>query len=196
MKGSSFSRALQGGDRRSIGNSNRIAALILRNPGRFPELIECLWNDDSVIRMRAADAAEKASLKKPELLAPFKAELLGLAEETMQAELRWHLALMVPRLPLSRAEHERASSILRRYLTDRSSIVKTSALQGLAELARGDASLQLEMIDLLEKTCCTGTPAMKARSRNLLKKFRKTFEQAWFIPAAEGASDRLDPRCR
>jgi hypothetical protein len=58
--------------------------------------------------MRAADAAEKISLKKPQLLAPFKAELLGLAEETAQAELRWHLALMVPRLPLSRAEHERA----------------------------------------------------------------------------------------
>jgi hypothetical protein len=173
MKGTSFSRVLQGGDRRSIGNSNQIAALILKNPRRFSELIECLWSDDPIVRMRAADAAEKASLKKPELLAPFKAELLGLAEEAVQAELRWHLAVMLPRLPLSRTDCKRARFILHKYLSDRSSIVKTCALQGLAELARGDAAIEAEMIDLLETVCRTGTPAMKARSRNLLKQFGK-----------------------
>jgi hypothetical protein len=169
-----FSLALEGGDRRSIGNSNRIAALVLRNPRRFSELIECLWSDDLLVRMRAADAAEKVSGKKPELLARFKAELLGLADEATQAELRWHLALMLPRLLLSRVERGRAISTLRRYLNDRSSIVKTCAIQGMAELAKGDAVSEAEMIDLLERSCRRGTPAMKARSRKLLKQFQKT----------------------
>jgi hypothetical protein len=173
MKGELFSLALQGGDRRSIGNSNQIAAVVLRNPRRFPELIECLWSDDPVIRMRAADAAGKVSAKKPELLARFKAELLGLAEEATQAELRWHLALMLPRLPLSRAERGRARAMLRSYLNDRSSIVKTCAIQGMAELSKGDAVSGAEIIDLLERTCRTGTAAMKARSRKLIKQFQK-----------------------
>lgn len=173
MKREPFSRVLQGGDRRSIGKSNQVAATVLRNPRQLPELIECLWSDDPLIRMRAADAAEKVSLSKPDLLQSFKAELLGLAEEATQAELRWHLALMLPRLRLAAAERERARTTLRRYLSDRSSIVKTWALQGMAELARGDAALEAEMVDVLERACRSGTPAMKARSRKLLKQLQK-----------------------
>ena len=77
-----FSLMLQGGDRRSIGNSNRVADIVLGQPDRLVELIECLWNGDSIVRMRAADAAEKVSAKRPALLAPFKAQLLALADET------------------------------------------------------------------------------------------------------------------
>ncbi|HXX01050.1 MAG TPA: hypothetical protein VEJ00_07545, partial [Candidatus Acidoferrales bacterium] len=109
-------------------------ARVLRKQGEFEELIECLWSDDPIVCMRAADAAEKISVRKPALLAAFKAELLGLADETTQAELRWHLALMLPRLRLTSRERARATLRLQDYLNDRSSIVKTCALQGLAEL--------------------------------------------------------------
>ena len=51
---------LQGGDRRSIGNSNQVAALILRNSHRLAELMECLWDSDPTVRMRAADAVASA----------------------------------------------------------------------------------------------------------------------------------------
>jgi HEAT repeat protein len=168
-----FSLTLQGGDRRSIGNSNRVAAVVLRWPDRLAELIECLWSGDPVIRMRAADATEKVSAKRPALLAPFKTELLTLADETAQAELRWHLAQMIPRLPLSQQERVRATAALRDFLGDRSSIVRTFALQALAELSRGNPELEADVIDLLERTIRTGTPAMKARSRKLLAQFRK-----------------------
>ena len=95
---------LRGGDRRSIGRSNEVVKLVLRAPRRFAELIQCLWSDDPIVRMRAADATEKVSAIKPELLPPYKAELLGLLAETDQIELRWHLAQMVPRLPVTKAE--------------------------------------------------------------------------------------------
>jgi len=173
MNGARFSRMLEGGDRRSIGNSNQVVARILKRPSRFRELIECLWSDDPIVRLRAADATEKVSVEKPQWLAPFKAELLGLADETTQAELRWHLALMLPRLPLTPLERGRVTVRLRNYLGDRSSIVKTCAIQGLAELATGDATLEANMIELLKKVSSTGTPAMKARSRKLLKQLEK-----------------------
>ena len=163
---------LQGGDRRSLGQANRVAALILGQPKRFPELLECLWGDDPVVRMRAADAAEKISARRAELLHPFKAELLGLAGETSQQELRWHLALMIPRLPLTRAERKRAIAFLKQFLSDRSSIVKTCALQGLAELAQGNPEIRSGVIGVMEQASRTGTPAMKARARKLLPGLR------------------------
>jgi HEAT repeat protein len=172
MSQATLSSILQGGDRRSLGQANRVAALILGQPKRFPELLECLWCDDPVVRMRAADAAEKISAQRVELLHPFKAELLGLAGETSQQELRWHLALMIPRLRLTHAERQRAIALLKEFLSDRSSIVKTCALQGLAELAEGIPELRSEVIGLMEQASRMGTPAMKARARKLLPRLR------------------------
>jgi len=168
-----LTRTLGGGDRRSIGASNQVARQILRSHPRLAELIACLWSGDPLVRMRAADAAEKVSARRPDLLERFKAELLGLSQEATQPELRWHLALMLPRLSLSPPEKELARTALRSYLDDRSSIVKTCALQGLTEISRGDASAQVEIVELLEMACRTGTPAMKARSRKLLKGIQK-----------------------
>jgi hypothetical protein len=168
-----FRSLLKGGDRRSIGKSNQVVARVLRQPREFAALLECLWSDDLLVRMRAADAAEKVSALRPALLAPFKAELLGLAREATQPELRWHLARMLPRLPLASAERDRAIVLLRRYLDDRSSIVKTMSIQGWFELAQGHPALEQEMLVSLEEFSRSGTPAMKARSRRLLDQLRR-----------------------
>jgi hypothetical protein len=123
--------------------------------------------------MRAADAAEKVTRERPELLTPFKKELLGLMTEATEQELRWHLAAMVPRLPLNAAERQLAISSLNGYLEDRSSIVKTFALQGLADLARGDPAIQPTVVEILRDATRNGTPAMKARSRKLLLRLER-----------------------
>jgi hypothetical protein len=159
---------LEGGDRRSIGRSNEVAAIVTRNPRLFPRLISGLWSEDPLVRMRAADAAEKITRKNRDLLRPYKKELLGLMADATDQELRWHLAVMIPRLPLNAAEQLRTISILNIYLEDRSSIVKTFALQGLADLAQVDSGIRPTVIELLREAIRTGTPAMKARSRKLL----------------------------
>lgn len=159
---------LRGADRRSIGRADEVVVAVLKQPGLFPELIAGLWDIDPVVRLRAADAVEKVSRKQPELLHPFKAELLGLLAEASQQELRWHLAQMAPRLPFTRKERLRAASLLKDYLKDRSSIVKTFAMQALADLANADPALLPQTIEVLEQAMRAGTPAMRARARKLL----------------------------
>lgn len=169
-----ISGLLKGGDRRSIGRSNHVVKIVLRAPRRFTELIQCLWSDDLIVRMRGADAAEKVSAIQPELLKPYKTELLGLLVETEQIELRWHLAQLIPRLPLTQGERRRAADTLQLYLEDRSSIVRTFALQGLVDLSRGDAELRPLAKEILEQSIVRGTAAMKARARKLLKELKKS----------------------
>ena len=142
--------------------------LVSKDTELFPELIAGLWSANPLIRMRAADAVEKVTRTRRELLQPYKGELLGLMVETEQQELRWHLAAMVPRLQLNPKQRNLATSLLIGYLENRSSIVKTFALQGLAELAQDDASLRPGVIEILREATRNGTPAMKARSRKLL----------------------------
>jgi hypothetical protein len=112
---------LGGGDRRSIGCANQVAAMVSNDPALFTQLIAGLRSEDPLVRMRAADAAEKVTRKHHEYLPPHKKELLSLM---IVAKLRWHLAVMVPRIPLEAKEIRAVMSALNAYLDDRSSIVK------------------------------------------------------------------------
>jgi hypothetical protein len=162
---------LGGGDRRTTGRADEVAGLVSRRSELFPQLIAGLWSQDSLVRMRAADAAEKVTRNAPDLLKPYKKELLGLMAETNEQELCWHLAAMIPRLLLTSKERQRVASILNTYLEHRSSIVKTYALQGLAELAQQEPTLRPSVVETLREAVRKGTPAMKARSRKLLHLF-------------------------
>jgi len=159
---------LSGGDRRSIGRANEVADLALTQPQRVGELVELLGDSSEVIRMRAADALEKISRERIGVLQAYKGELLGLMAEAAQQELRWHLAAIIPRLELTPEECRRAAAVLELYLGDRSSIVKTFAMQGLWELARRDAALRTHVVELVRDFTQTGTAAMRARGRKLL----------------------------
>jgi hypothetical protein len=81
------------------------------------------------------------------------------------------LAAIIPRLPLNPKERQLASCSLRDYLQDGSSIVKTCALQALADLAVDESSIRHEVIEILRQATRNGTAAMKARSRKLLRQF-------------------------
>jgi hypothetical protein len=162
-------KKLSGGDRRSIGRSNEVVAQVLAHPACFRHVFEGLAADDLVVRMRAADAIEKITAQRPELLRPYKRKLLAIACSSEQQEIRWHAALLIPRLKLTAKERAVALDILFDYLRDKSSIVKTFAMQAVWDLASTDARLKAQIIPLIEELTEVGTPAMRARGRNLLR---------------------------
>ena len=82
--------------------------------------------------------------------------------------MRWHVAQMFPRLQTSQEERAAMVAILLGYLGDRSRIVKTFAMQALADLAKQDAGLRPEVIRVLEAQTRTGGPAMQGRGSKLL----------------------------
>jgi HEAT repeat protein len=160
---------LEGGDRRSIGRSPEVVAAILADPAVLEPVIDAIADPDPLVRMRAADAVEKVSAVQPELLVPFKRRLLGDLAAIPQQEVRWHVAQMLPRLPLTSRERRRAATIAESYLDDRSSIVRTWAMDALAKLAMDDPELRERVVPLIRGLTETGTPAMRARGRRLLR---------------------------
>jgi len=164
---------LRGGDRRSIGKVNEVVAAVRKKPDLFKDLVNGLFDENPVVRMRAADAMEKISLDNPQSLQPFKTELIRLAQQTQQQELRWHTAQMIPRLKLTPKERATVTDILFDYLNDKSKIVVTFAIQALSDLAltKGDASARV--IRAIEKLTRTGSPAIQSRGKKLLPKLKK-----------------------
>jgi hypothetical protein len=162
-------RSLSGGDRRSIGKSNRAVALVLEQPELVGVLFQGLDSTDPVLRMRCADAIEKASAGHPDLLAPYKEALIQKYSKIEQQEVRWHLAPMLARLALSRREETAVVNLLLAFTRDRSSIVKTMSMQALTDMALRSRRLLPEVRRRIEELSATGTPAMKARGKKLLR---------------------------
>jgi hypothetical protein len=134
--------------------------------------VAALSDLDPVVRMRAADALEKASVTNAAILQRHKRALLNLAQTATQQELRWHLAQMLPRLHLQPSERRAAARRMRGYLTDPSSIVRTFALQALTDLARDDPSLRPLALSSLRHAARGGTPAMRSRAARLLRELK------------------------
>jgi hypothetical protein len=158
---------LRGGDRRSIGKVGEVVSVVRKEPGLFNDLVAGLFDEDPVVRMRAADAMEKISSDNPEFLRPFKGKLTRLAKVTQQQELRWHMAQMIPRLELTPKETAAATEIFFEYLEDKSKIVVTFAMQALADLAIKEADVSTRVIRAIEKLAQTGSPAIQSRGKKL-----------------------------
>lgn len=165
---SAFLDQLAGGDRRSIGNAGTVAQHVLADPSKLVEVIAGLSNADPLVRMRCADVAEKVSALHPEWLKPHKKVLIKLAARATEKELRWHLAQMLPRLTLGAVEHRVAVRVMFDYLNDPSKIVKTFAMQALADFAQNDRVLRRQLPRILADILQSGSPAMQARARKLL----------------------------
>ena len=154
------------------GRVPELVSTISSQPRRAVRLIELLWDDDPGVANRAADLLERI-LSRPSpplsrILNEYKEALLGLLPDARFIKLRWNLAFVIPRLTLSVSEARRAAATLYTFLDDRSSIVKTAALQGLADLTRHDPASLPVVLDLLRIQGRSGTPAMRARSRHLI----------------------------
>jgi 3-methyladenine DNA glycosylase AlkD len=147
---------------------------------------------DPVVRMRAADAAEKLTAGDPGLLAPYKRRLLREVAASDQQEVRWHVAQMIPRLTLTTTERAAAVETLIAYLDDTSSIVKTFSMQALADLAENDAALTARILPLVEDLTARGSAAVKSRGRKLLPLLR-----GYAVPTQPGqATDRAGSGAR
>jgi len=134
-----FIKLLSGGDLRSIGRSND-AVLEVRNEDDFDELFKCLSYKDRVVRMRAADAIEKITLKYPSYLLKYKESLMDLCCTVMDKKLKWHVAILVPRLNLSENEKEIVWKTLSGWALDKeeSKMVRASSIQAAYEIAESD----------------------------------------------------------
>jgi hypothetical protein len=172
---------LQGADLRSKGHAEDVARNVLRHPALFEELLRGLWEDDPAVCMRAADAVEKVTRVRPDLLLAHKRNLLSLCASAQRPELRWHLAQIVPRLPLAAPQRHRMFRVLLGYLEDDSRIVRTFALQALVDLGGHDPSLQTVVLERLQRALDGGSPAEQARARKLLRRLQD--EQAQRVRA-------------
>jgi len=98
---------LKGGDLRSIGKADEITKQIGNDQKLFDEVFQGIFNEDKLIKMRSADVVEKVLRKYPLLLKKHKGKILKHLNNFEQQEVKWHVALMLSCLELTKAESEK-----------------------------------------------------------------------------------------
>ena len=166
-------RALSGGRRNSVGEAVAVAAEVLADPALFPNLFDGLDHADALVRMRAAYAVSTIADSRPDLLQPYKNAFLDRLANPGNSHLaRACMLQAVGHLAIPPNDREMLCDMLRDFMYSDSSIVKTFSMQLLVDFAETDEQLRAEAISLLWNARDNGTPAMRARARKLLKKYR------------------------
>ena len=133
---------LRGGDRCSIGRSEEVVADVVRDPPLFDALVAGMLDADPLVRMRSADAVEKATRERPAWLVAHRRLILDRIDTIDRQEVHWHVAQMIPRPGLSEADVPDVRVIFEDYLADRSRIVQVEAMHALAYLAELSPALR------------------------------------------------------
>lgn len=165
-----LAKLLSGGNLRSIGHVTQVIGEI-RNQAKFDDLFQYLFSTNRTWIMRAADAIEKITKIHPEYLEKHKSALFKLLETAIDKELKWHLALILPRLSLSSGD---CVSLFVK-LSDgamnskESKIVRVNCLQGLFELTHTNPKFNRAFRLLLLKLREENIPSLNARINKLTK---------------------------
>lgn len=161
---------LSGGDLRSIGKSNDIAATI-RNQAEFDELFQYLFHHNRIVKMRAADALEKISAAQPRYLAGHKKELLQLLAAEEGIELQWHLAQLISQVHLTANETEIVWTKLSAWVLNReqSRIVRVNSLQSLFDISIQHPAFKNKLMAIINKLEKEQIPSIVARIKKLRK---------------------------
>lgn len=157
------------GDRRTTGDAPSVADAVTADPALLPELVDCLFQPSPGIRMRAADALERVSRVRPRDLDSHTDRLLSEVAAIDQAEVRWHVAQILPRLALDDIQRWRAAALVAQWFGHAESrIVRTSALQAMVDLAENDAGLRELAAEMMRAALHSGVPSLAARARRIL----------------------------
>ena len=167
---SKFEKILSGGDLRSLGKSGSIIVKV-HNQDDFDELFKYVFYKDRVVVMRTIDTIEKITINHPRYLAKHKDEIMKLCTIAKDKELKWHLALLIPRLYLSGLDFVKAWDMLTKWANDKgdSRLVRVGAIQGLFEMTKQNINLTEKFNLIMQHVEKERIPSINARIRNIRK---------------------------
>jgi hypothetical protein len=136
-------------------------------------LFHFLFHKNRLVVMRSADAIEKITVGNLHYLEKHRKEVLDLCRKAKNKELKWHLALLIPRLQLEIKEFDKAFDTLTSWAADKtnSRIVRVNSIQGLFEMTKDEPDRINSFVRLLAELEKENIPSINARIKIIKKEW-------------------------
>ena len=158
---------LTGGDRRSIGDSKRVRAIVEKDPARVRELASLIDDDDWLVGLRALDLLEKLSHDHPDWVEPYKKIFIGSLADSDKWEVRLQIVRALPLFRWTPTQMKRVEAILIENLTFPQAFVRAWALDSLAMLCARRKRLAPVVERYLREFESSSSASLRARARNI-----------------------------
>ncbi|MES2963479.1 MAG: hypothetical protein V4760_06285 [Bdellovibrionota bacterium] len=146
----------------------RIVRLTIASPALILDVLEGLRSKEIKVAMYCAEALEKISRAKAQLLSGYETEILVNLSVSTWSEVRGPLALIVPRLTLTDALKNNAIKVLFDFLNDESTILRERVYSALAQVSATDVGVMEKMVPLLTSRLALSDQAERIKAKNLL----------------------------
>ena len=168
MNKESFTSLLLGKDLRTI-RQNNVVVNSIHDQRTFDELFSLVFHHERSLVMRAIDAVEKITSRRPDFLVTHKYQLLEILNSADHKELKWHIAQLIPRVDLTVAELKEVWNKFAYWALNRaeSKIVRVNAIQGLFDLSKKNPELKGDFEKIISALEHEMIPSIKARIRKL-----------------------------
>jgi hypothetical protein len=135
----------------------------------FTQLLNQVEDPKPAIACAAVHQLKVISEQDPTALDSLRKVLLQHALRTKELRVRWNLIIILGRLPLKGRDRAAFIDWLFERLSDASSLTRTFAMQALADLSIADPPLRRRVLPIVRQFNESGTAAMRARARKLLR---------------------------
>jgi len=173
MEQNAYIKLLMGKDLRTV-KQNDVVVQSVKDQRNFDELFTLIFHRERPLVMRAIDAIEKITREDPSYLLRHKAQLLHVLKSADHKELKWHIAQLVSRIPLSDDELKDVWHVLDYWARNinESKITRVNALQGLFDLSTAHPELKNEIGSTIAAIGYEKIPSLQARIVRLKKKLQ------------------------
>ena len=167
-----FEAMLTGGHPNSLGRTEEVVAIVLADPTRFTDLLDCYRSDDDVVRLRVSSALKRIEPTRRDLILDHLDRYVTLAAALDQPSADWTLAQLFGRMAddLTPAWKDKAQALLKRNLAEKTDwIVLNTTMETLTGWAKGDEALADWLRPHLERLAGDNRKSVAARARKYQK---------------------------
>ncbi len=173
---------LSGGDRRSDGAADEVAAIVLENESLIEELIPGLRSSADVVRGRSADTLEKVARERPDLLIGILPDLIRAGTADPLPMVKMHVAMILGHLAHYRDRIDSIEDALLDMLSGDGVFARSWAIASLCIVARKYPRRTPGILENISPLLDDPSVAIRARARKavqMLTNPQAPFPKGW-----------------
>jgi len=168
---STFEEMLTGGHPNSLGRTEEVVDIILKDKKKLEDLYQTYFSDDAVVRLRVSSSMKRICKTHPDWLVPYVDKFISEISKIDQASTQWTFAQLMMDLDsrLTGEQRKNVIAILKNNLQESDDwIVLNTTMEALAKQAKNNENLKTWLLPQLRNLAKDKRNSVNKRANKFL----------------------------